>query len=45
MLKPQPQVPEAGNTARAAETWTRQTIELLEGHPVNERRASDGLPP
>jgi 2,3-bisphosphoglycerate-independent phosphoglycerate mutase len=45
VLKPQPQVPEAGNTARAAETWTRQTIELLEGHPVNERRASDGLPP
>ena len=44
VLRPQAQVPEAGATARAAETWTRQTIELLEGHPVNERRASDGVP-
>ncbi len=45
VLKPQAQIPEAEATARAAETWTRETIELLEGHPVNERRASDGLPP
>src|SRR5262245_34874096 len=45
VLKPQAQVPAAEATARAAETWTRETIELLEGHSVNERRASDGLPP
>ena len=42
VLRPQAQVPEAEATARAAEAWTRQTIELLEEHPVNERRASDG---
>jgi 2,3-bisphosphoglycerate-independent phosphoglycerate mutase len=39
VLKPQAQVPEAEATARAAEAWTRRTIALLEGHPVNERRA------
>src|SRR5512133_759659 len=44
VLKPQAQVSEAEATARAAETWTRQTITLLENHPVNERRASAGLP-
>ena len=44
VLRPQAQAPEAEVTARAAEAWTRKTIELLEGHPVNERRASDGLP-
>src|SRR5689334_7612908 len=44
VLKPQAQVAEAEATARAAETWTRETITLLEGHPVNERRASAGLP-
>jgi 2,3-bisphosphoglycerate-independent phosphoglycerate mutase len=43
VLKPQPQVHEADATARAAEVWTHETIELLEAHPVNERRASDGL--
>jgi 2,3-bisphosphoglycerate-independent phosphoglycerate mutase len=43
-LRPQAQAPEAEATASAAESWTRQTIELLEEHPVNQRRASDGLP-
>jgi 2,3-bisphosphoglycerate-independent phosphoglycerate mutase len=44
VLRPQAQVPEAEPTARAAEAWTRQTIEILAGHPVNERRAEQGLP-
>ena len=45
VLRPQAQVPEAERTARAAEAWTRTTMELLAGHPVNERRASGGRPP
>jgi 2,3-bisphosphoglycerate-independent phosphoglycerate mutase len=44
VLRPQAQVPEAEATARAAETWTRRTIELLENHSVNERRTGEGLP-
>ena len=44
VLRPQAQVPEAEATARAAEAWTRKTIELLADHPVNERRAQEGLP-
>ena len=44
VLRPQPLVPEAEPTARAAESWTRQVIELLADHPVNERRTSAGLP-
>ena len=44
VLRPQPLVPEAEPTARAAETWTRQTMELLATHPVNERRRAEGLP-
>jgi 2,3-bisphosphoglycerate-independent phosphoglycerate mutase len=44
VLRPQAQVPEAERTARAAEAWTRQTIEILAAHPVNERRAEQGLP-
>jgi 2,3-bisphosphoglycerate-independent phosphoglycerate mutase len=44
VLRPQAQVPEAEPTARAVEGWTRRTIESLEGHPVNERRAQEGLP-
>jgi 2,3-bisphosphoglycerate-independent phosphoglycerate mutase len=44
VLRPQPLVPEAEPTARAAEAWTRQTMELLAEHPVNERRAAAGLP-
>jgi 2,3-bisphosphoglycerate-independent phosphoglycerate mutase len=45
VLRPQAQAPEAEPTARAAEAWTRQTIEILERHPVNERRRNDGLAP
>jgi 2,3-bisphosphoglycerate-independent phosphoglycerate mutase len=44
VLRPQAQVTEAEPTARAAEAWTRRTIEILTEHPVNERRAKDGLP-
>jgi 2,3-bisphosphoglycerate-independent phosphoglycerate mutase len=44
VLRPQGLVPEAEPTARAAEAWTRQTMDLLATHPVNERRAADGLP-
>jgi 2,3-bisphosphoglycerate-independent phosphoglycerate mutase len=44
VLRPQALVPEAEPTARAAEAWTRQTMDLLATHPVNERRAADGLP-
>jgi 2,3-bisphosphoglycerate-independent phosphoglycerate mutase len=44
ILRPQALVPEAESTARAAEAWTRRTIEILAGHPVNERRSERGLP-
>ena len=44
VLRPQPLVPEAEPTAGAAEAWTRRTIEILATHPVNERRAQEGLP-
>jgi 2,3-bisphosphoglycerate-independent phosphoglycerate mutase len=44
VLRPLPVVPEAERTARAAESWTRRTIELLAEHPVNQRRAAAGLP-
>ena len=44
VLRPQPLVPEAQPTAQAAESWTRQVIDLLADHPVNERRAAAGLP-
>jgi 2,3-bisphosphoglycerate-independent phosphoglycerate mutase len=44
VLRPQGLVPEAEPTARAAEAWTRQTMDLLATHQVNERRAADGLP-
>jgi 2,3-bisphosphoglycerate-independent phosphoglycerate mutase len=44
VLRPQPLVAEAEATARAAEMWTRETMEILGGHPVNERRAEAGLP-
>ncbi|MEP6909666.1 MAG: alkaline phosphatase family protein [Actinomycetota bacterium] len=44
VLRPQAQVPEAEPTAGAAEAWTRQTMEILGAHPVNERRAHEGLP-
>jgi 2,3-bisphosphoglycerate-independent phosphoglycerate mutase len=44
VLRPQPATPEAERTARAAEAWTRMTMELLADHPVNERRAGNDLP-
>ena len=44
VLRPQAQVPEAERTARAAEQWTRRTIEILTSHSVNERRTAQGLP-
>ena len=44
VLRPQALVPEAEPTARAAEAWTRQSMELLATHPVNERREAEALP-
>ena len=44
VLRPQAVAPEAERTARAAEAWTRRTLELLDAHPVNMRRAEEGLP-
>jgi 2,3-bisphosphoglycerate-independent phosphoglycerate mutase len=44
VLRPQALVTEAEPTARAAEAWTRQTMELLAKHAVNGRRAANGLP-
>ncbi len=44
VLTPQPLVPEAERTARAAEEWTRWTMELLAEHDITKRRAEDGLP-
>jgi 2,3-bisphosphoglycerate-independent phosphoglycerate mutase len=43
MLRPLPAAPEAERTARAAEAWTRRVLDLLADHPVNARRAGDGL--
>ena len=44
VLRPQPLVPEAARTARAAEEWTRWTMEILAEHEINRRRADAGLP-
>ncbi len=44
VLRPQPLVPEAGRTARAAEEWSLRVIELLEEHDVNRARAERGEP-
>ena len=44
VLRPRPLVPEAERTARAAEEWTRWTMELLAEHEITKRRAEDGLP-
>jgi 2,3-bisphosphoglycerate-independent phosphoglycerate mutase len=44
VLRPQPLVPEAERTARAAEEWTRWTMELLAEHEITKRRAENGLP-
>ena len=44
VLRPLAVVPEAERTARAAEEWTRWTMELLGEHQANRQRADDGLP-
>src|SRR2546425_6116974 len=44
VLRPQPLVREAERTARAAEEWTRWTMEILAEHEINRRRADAGLP-
>jgi len=44
ILRPLPVVIEAERTARAAEEWTRWTMEILAEHDVNKRRGDDGLP-
>jgi 2,3-bisphosphoglycerate-independent phosphoglycerate mutase len=44
VLRPLPLVPEAVRTARAAEEWTRWTMEILAEHEINARRAEAGLP-
>src|SRR4051794_27605221 len=44
VLKPQALVPEAERTARAAEEWTRWTMELLGEHEITKRRAEEGMP-
>src|SRR5919204_3869284 len=44
VLRPLPLVPEAARTARAAEEWTRWTMEILAEHEVNTRRADEALP-
>ena len=44
VLRPQPLTPEAERTARAAEEWTRWTMEILAEHGINKRRADEGLP-
>jgi len=43
VLRPLPLVPEAERTARAAEEWTRWTMEILAEHEINARRAEAGL--
>src|SRR5204863_8286292 len=35
LLRPQPLVPDAERTARAAEAWTREVMRRLEGERVN----------
>jgi 2,3-bisphosphoglycerate-independent phosphoglycerate mutase len=44
VLRPLALAPDAERTARAAEEWTRWTMELLAEHDVNKRRADEGLP-
>src|SRR5437763_8441118 len=43
VLRPLPVVPEAEPTARAAEEWTRWTMEILRVHELNAQRADQGL--
>ncbi len=44
VLRPLPVAHDAERTARAAEEWTRWTMELLGEHEINVRRAEEGLP-
>jgi 2,3-bisphosphoglycerate-independent phosphoglycerate mutase len=44
VLRPLAVASEAEPTARAAEEWTRWTMEILREHEVNVRREADGLP-
>ena len=44
VLLPQPLVPEAERTATAVEAWTRQAMDVLARHEINERRKARGLP-
>ena len=44
VLRPLALAPEAERTARAAEEWTRWTMEILAEHEVNKRRAEANLP-
>jgi 2,3-bisphosphoglycerate-independent phosphoglycerate mutase len=44
VLRPLPLAPAAERTARAAEEWTRWTMEILAEHEINTRRAEAGLP-
>jgi 2,3-bisphosphoglycerate-independent phosphoglycerate mutase len=45
VLRPQPLVPEAAATARAAERWSRDVVHALSRHAVNARRRGDGHAP
>ena len=42
VLRPLPLVPDAERTARAAEEWTRWTMEILAEHEINRRRSEAG---
>ena len=42
VLRPQALVAAAERTARAAELWTRRTLDLLRDHPVNAERTRRG---
>jgi 2,3-bisphosphoglycerate-independent phosphoglycerate mutase len=44
VLRPLPLAQEAERTARAAEEWTRWTMEILAEHEINKARADAGLP-
>jgi 2,3-bisphosphoglycerate-independent phosphoglycerate mutase len=44
VLRPLALVPAAERTARAAEEWTRWTMEILAEHEINKRRAEAGMP-
>ena len=45
VLRPRPVVPEAADTARAVELWSRRAVRALARHPINRDRAERGVPP